>query len=542
MDPRNDLRLANVVSILLVLSVGVCTAACSRQHEGAPADSSRDPAVTEPSDPSGECGAPAITGGAHTYYEALASRPECVAAFSLRKTGDLAALQGAFGNGIWNYVYPDPDYPDGYDAARLTFGGSLVPRNQLVHEDRVGEGSYTWIIDVLWTPDMRTQIKRESGVQHTKMLNIRDGRGIWFEPGHRYPTNPDELEPGQIGRHTARLYTGGIGIAAPTGFVRDGPITPPGQGATVAWPDEVTHTFRTFENTWTRFIVQVDLDLPGTAFTEWAEEYNGGQPIATWDIVASTPGPGPGETTIQLAQDHQLYYDVRPRRSDMSRVTITGHSDPALNGTWLAKPDGGNARQFVIPVAGSGGTGGATSMHYHRLSWWALDEHRNAARIIYRVPWIIRDNLSNEEDWRTANGRGVVASWDVEMNTSTSFQDQAVGFYMPEPPTIEAQTVITTPEPHGYRVGDRLAFRFSDVIPPQPDPDRAIFRVMEVISPTKVRLDWAVTTASQINVSGDAANSYGYVAKVFRAYWRNWVILKDVDLAETDSTIFQRPL
>jgi hypothetical protein len=486
----------------------------------------------------GECGAPLRAGGAHAYYEALASRPECVAAFSLRQPASLEQLQSAFGNGIWDYVYPDPDYPDGPDAARLTFGGSLVGRNQLILGHQVTEGSYVWVIDAYWAPEMQANIApdgKKSVVNH-KMLNIRDSGGIWFEPGHVYRKN---MEPGQIGLHKVRLYSGRLGIARPTGFVRDAPMTPPGEGATVVWPDDAP-AFRSMENTWNRFIIQVDLDLPGSAFTEWAQEYNDGQPIATWDIVSSEPGDG--VTTIRLAQDHQLYYAVRSKRSDMSRVTISGHADAALNGVWLAKPDEQDPRVFTIPVVGRGGTGGTTSMHYHRLSWWVLDENRDAVRILYRVPWMIRSNLSSSEDWTKAEGKGSVTRWDVELNTSSSFQDHAAGFYMTTPPTIEPQTVITTPEPHGYRVGDRLAFRFSDVIPIQGDKHHAIFRVIEVVSPTQVRLDWQVTEASRLNQSRAAAGTYGFVAKTFRAYWRNWVLLKNVDLVEADRTIFARPL
>jgi hypothetical protein len=528
---------------LIVATVGVLATASLSGMQSAPSAPTRLRIVSAvPESPvSGECGAPVKVGGAHAYYEALASRAECVAAFSLRRASDLRLLQGAFGNGAWDYRYPDPDYTDGPDAARLTWGGSLVGRNQLILGHQVNEGRYVWVIDVLWSPEMQANIKPENkkaNINH-KMLNIRDGGGIYFEPGHVYQ---QDMAEGEVGVHKVRLYSGGLGVAHPAGFIRDAPMTPPGQGATVAWPND-DQAFRTVEKKWHRFIVEVDLDQPGTSFTEWAQEYNSGQPISTWDIVSSKPGDGAGTTKIRVAQEHQLYFAERAKRTDMSRVTISGHSDTRLNGTWLAKPDPEDRTLFTIPVAGSGnGSGGRASMHYHRLSWWVLDENRDAVRVLYRVPWLIRSNLETGKDWRTVDGRGIITRWDVELNTSSSFQDHAAGWYMTTPPTIEPKTVITTPEPHGYRVGDRLAFRFSDVIPPQTDAKNAIFRVMEVVSPTKVRLDWPVTRESVPDVSGPGAGTYGYVAKVFRAYWRNWVLLKNIDLIEADRTIFARPL
>jgi hypothetical protein len=497
--------------------------------------------------PSGECGAVAKVGGAQTYYENLASRGQCVAAFSLRNAADLRHLQSAFGNGIWDYVYPDPDFPDGPDAARLTYAFSLVGRNQLRDAQRITDGSVTWVLDFWMSPEhagtmLKTAAEGGKGVHTSKFLNIRDGGGIWFNPQINFPTTPDHLQPGQVGRARV-LFSGTSGLPLPDGFVRRTPVHPPGQGAVPMWPDP-SLKFRIHENTWTRWILHVDLDLPGTAFTEWSQAYLGGKPLSTWNIVSSTPGPGPNETTITVDEPHGVYKNVRRAGGiDQSRVTIGGHSVPAVNGTWLASPVEDAPTKFTIPVStGTGGSGGRASMHWQRMSAWILDENRDAQRVIYRVPWQLRANTNTDEDPATAVGKAEIRSFEVEANSSSSFEDGIRGWFLTAPPTVEPQTVITTGTPHGLRVGDRVAARYSDVLPPQNDANRRIVqRVVEVISPTQARLDWAVTTESQINTTGFAEGTYGYALRAIRAYFRNWVVLKDVALDEADATIFARP-
>jgi hypothetical protein len=501
----------------------------------------------DPSPPSGECGAVALVGGAHSYYEHLASREQCLAAFSLRNAADLAYLQTAYGNGIWNYAHPDPDYLDGPDAARLTYSLSLVGRNQLRDSGhRVTDGSVTWVLDFWMSPEhsgsmLKTAAEGGKGVHTSKFLNIRDGGGIWFNPQINFPTSPDHLQSGQVGRARV-LFSATSGLPSPDGFVRRTPVHPPGQGAVPMWPD-ASLKFRIYENTWTRWILHVDLDLPGTAFTEWSQEYLGGKPLSTWNIVSSVPGPGAQETTITVDEPHAVYKNVRRAGGiDQARVTITGHSVPAVNRTWLASPVEDEPTKFTIPVASVGGSGGIASMHWHRMSTWILDENRDAQRVIYRVPWQVRDNARVDEDPATAVGKAALRTFDLELNSSSSFENAGRGWFLSAAPTIERQTVITTATPHGLRVGDRVMARYSDVLPPPNDANRQIVqRVVEVIGPTQARLDWAVTTASQINTTGFAEGTYGYALRAIRAYFRNWVVLKDVALDEADATIFARP-
>jgi hypothetical protein len=456
--------------------------------------------------------------GVNDFYAQQIARAEIAGAenvgyWSLRNQTSIDSARDAdcIGDNHWNYVFGSDAYVDPQNAMKaiipLTHSGTHQLQFSMPATYTTGKLMMTW--DFWWGGEFsggaaNTAVK--ANFQH-KVFNLRDytsSPGIWFEPNHRYNTT---VADGDVAKYELRAYGINGSIAAMLGITDTDadPYTPTGLGA------ELSNTVWAKAYKWHRYWIEVNLDQPGTAFTDWSTHANGGVDIATWPIVDSTAGT---PTTVNMTGAHNSPV------GEVFKVTITGNA--TLNGSYTATAV--DADTFTIPVTtGAGSSGGTVSRHFHMLSMWVADEDRDPVKVLDRVPTMIRLNP----------GTGRISRLDFEFNTSSAPASTYLkGQFVTDPPTIASQTLITTQNPHGFVVNDYVFYSQGTTLGSGP------WRVVSVPTTTTMTLDAVVSSTASANGDG----FYGYAAKPFVGYARNMVILRNLNAVDGDTTIFRKPI
>ena len=260
----------------------------------------------------------------HAYFEALAARPERIGAYSLRSQAQLDSLVKRKPSVFWKYEFDSDSHPRRQDAAKLskpprarfdeypelaeygTRGDEGVHGNRAVRIPvgiRSGSVVITW--DFWWGEEFQTRTGQLDAWKSFFLATGEDtgGRNIYWL-AHDHVGNA-KAAAGEVSRH----HDGPVGdskLKAAPGVIRSDPFQPTGLGALP------TRTFPTMMNRWTRYWLEVRMDVPGREFHEWSEVALDGAPLAgTWDMV-----------TLWIADEQRdpvriLYRVPVPRRDPM---------------------------------------------------------------------------------------------------------------------------------------------------------------------------------------------------------------------------------
>ncbi len=221
------------------------------------------------------------TEGPHEFFQAQLSRPEHMQSWSLRSQASIDSVTGASENTYFRYVWPKDDYSDPQDAAKFVkhpneAGGSdSIPGNmQLRHRMGVDSGKILITWDWYAGKEFRDNIGTINNYKH---FQIRDGQGeangaIWFEVRSRFSLAPTLEDVATI---DTRMYAH-TSYDFPAGFVRAAPYEPTGTNVAPA-------SYPLKWGKWTRYWAEIEMNVPGSEFTEWRNEQLGGGPLpGTW--------------------------------------------------------------------------------------------------------------------------------------------------------------------------------------------------------------------------------------------------------------------
>lgn len=468
--------------------------------------------------------------GPHDLFNYLITLPEHFQSWSLRSNTSIFSLMSdkVTNSGVWSYDYDNDPYHDKQDAAKLRMGHSLSTPYQLLHTLTPGanvvSGKLAIVTDFWWGSEFYDNISTVTGLNH-KFMQIEDngpngsGTSIYIEPRALY--RPGSLTAPEIAFRDLRTYGQGsndIGYASlkEWGQVRNTSYEPTGPGT------PTSNVVSKYE-IWTRHYFEVQLDVPGTAFTDWMAAYSSSPfPLGTRNIVAATPD-GLGNTIIEVGEMtnvtkkgaiENLWEDVYATGQVVKcTITVTGHSNPALNATHIVEVV--DLTHLLLRGVEISGTGGQASKHYHMFSWWMADENTEPFRVVYKVPIQKRNN-------------GKISEFRHELNTSDK-PDVVKGWELTTPPTVGNPTIITTPEPHGMSTDDAIHITGSSVI-------RIGAYYVTVISPTQFSIPFEVLTEPV-----SATGIFGRVSKALVGYARNTVFLRNLNIDEGDTNFFRKP-
>lgn len=257
----------------------------------------------------------------HATFNQLKARPDCHKSYSLRSQAELDLIVSAVQSCIWRYLpgQPHPYAPTaiGIDAAlmgkppRNTFsqfpclsavaddsGDENVPGQhslKIKHGRLLTSGIHCVRWDVRWRPELQDG---RGEVNTFKTFFIETGAGLGGT-GH-FAVLKDSLTAHQgefLAMDEATFpYTEVIsnGLPRAPGTVMLGSSSPvlvsTGRGT-------VGHRgYKTKENVWQRYVVEIRLAQPGSAFVEWSEDQLGGAPLeGTWDMFSYWIGDENGQ-------------------------------------------------------------------------------------------------------------------------------------------------------------------------------------------------------------------------------------------------------
>jgi hypothetical protein len=152
-----------------------------------PADSDSGPSVPEEFDEGlGEL-EPLVAEGSHTYYETLASRSDCIAAYSLRNQAQIEEYRKSRSlPSDVNYLYPNDPDPRKQDAAKVYIG---TTSNNLLTQVHLPVPSYgTQSLLVVWESWWGKEFAfSNTGIDNYKAFQLGSpGCDIWTEPRMRF--------------------------------------------------------------------------------------------------------------------------------------------------------------------------------------------------------------------------------------------------------------------------------------------------------------------------------------------------------------------
>jgi len=213
--------------------------------------------------------AAAAAAGPQDYYMSLASRSDCLRAWSLRSQAQLNSLVAESVSTFFTYDPSRDSYPNRQDAAKLLVanksGNASLPTTQQVRmpQPAILSGTLIFTWDWYWGPEFLTN--REL-MNHYKVFKFQvDGHAWWTLMNS--PAWAAEAPTTQ--RSVAKVWDSGPWSGGqPNGSVRREPWTPAGQGA----PDQRKGSGEQVNiehGKWYRYWVEVKLFQPHTAFTEW---------------------------------------------------------------------------------------------------------------------------------------------------------------------------------------------------------------------------------------------------------------------------------
>ena len=235
----------------------------------------------------------------HAYFDALKGRAEVVGAYSLRSQAELDSLVRNRPSEFFRYVWPNDSYARPQDAAKLVkpprnqfntyfpgnpwgnSGDENIPGPQTL---RVPIGVTSGTVLITWDTYWGEEFKTNAGaVDAWKTFFLFAGENLggtethWL--GHDVVGIADAGR-GEVSKH----HEGPVGTALlPTapGVIKRDPYQPTGAGAVPF------RSFATHFNRWTRYWLEVRMNVPGSHFTDWSAAALSGQPLdGVWDMVS----------------------------------------------------------------------------------------------------------------------------------------------------------------------------------------------------------------------------------------------------------------
>jgi len=309
----------------------------------------------------------------HAYFDALAARPDRLAAYSLRSQAQLDSLVKLSPSVFWKYAYGTDTHPLKQEGAKLfkppratfdkypqlatygTSGDENVPGNQVLRIPLgITSGSMLITWDVWWGEEFQTN--KGPVLNAWKTFFLHTGTGITGTKN--YWTLKDHVkdkgvtpENGEVSRQGNELNTYDS-LGMPAGQVQNGDIFQhTGLGALPPW------TYPVMVNRWTRYWLKIRMNVPGSEFPEWSQAYLSGAPLAgTWDMVSLWIA---GENSDPVRVVHRVPVPRVDPMFSLFRLTWDT-STHNLDGEGLTGPVIAYARNVVIlhnagvePISGS---------------------------------------------------------------------------------------------------------------------------------------------------------------------------------------------
>jgi hypothetical protein len=296
-------------------------------------EGSSDP--VNPADPVPPPSGPApVPSGDHSYFNALAARPDVLLTRSFRSQ---AQLDDAVKQGPSTYFTYQPDV----DAARymkVPGDGTLtesIPGNQQVRIPiGVSSGSVLITWDFWWGQEFKTNRGKVDTYKSFRMSAGTDSKIYWsLNDSMTTAAGSDD-----VSMHYEDL---GNGATAPPGLapgvIAEKPFHPTGMAAAPL------RTFPTKFGRWTRYWVEVRMDVPGSQFVEWSQAHLNGAPLAgTWDMASlwiADEGRDPQRVIYRVPVSRTPGYPL----VDFRFLFNTSTNAPALTGPLV-----GYARNVVV--------------------------------------------------------------------------------------------------------------------------------------------------------------------------------------------------
>jgi alpha-tubulin suppressor-like RCC1 family protein len=290
------------------------------------------------------------------YYDMLRARPQYLKSWSLRDQTQLNNLVDSSPSTCFTYNPLGDNYLLKQDGAKLikppradfasypslatygTVGDESIPGKQrLIFPLGISSGSMLLTWDFFWGKEFKTNT---GTVDAWKTFRMFAGSGTGGTQNYwslhdvmGYSGRAiDELSRHHENLHNTNLY-------APGNLDLD-PYQPTGLGAVPK------STFLTNVGVWTRYWIEIRLNVPGSEFTEWSQTYMGGTPLTgTWDMCSLWIADE-GRTPVRVI------YRVPVNRADLMlsqfRIQFDTSSNNINPGTGLTGPVIGYARNVTI--------------------------------------------------------------------------------------------------------------------------------------------------------------------------------------------------
>lgn len=219
-----------------------------------------------PFDPS-SLPAPACAGcPRHAYFNLLSSLPQRHRSYHLRSQAQLDALTNLGTSNYFRYLVGSDPYATPQDGAKFykptddqigTASDSVPGNQQLKMPIGLNSGSVLITWDFWYGPEFRNNM---GSIANYKTFQIRQGvDGRWWTHVNRWTLAGAHPEVSRV----VQAMTGGS-ESAPAGFFRTQPgLEPEGPGT------QGYESYPIYYGRWTRYWVEIRLNQPDTAFTEW---------------------------------------------------------------------------------------------------------------------------------------------------------------------------------------------------------------------------------------------------------------------------------
>jgi hypothetical protein len=234
--------------------------------------------ILRPGEPSSFVPGPApAPSGDHAYFDALAARSDVLMARSLRSQAQLDALVKVGPSSSFTYD-PGSGATKLYHLPKPVGSTESIPGNQQLRFPlAVSDGSVLVTWDFWWGAEFKTNL---GTLDVFKSFRVNSGTNIegtdifWSLNDNFVKATAAE----DVSVHQEDL---GDGLNLAPGVESEKPYSPTGASASPS------RTFPTKLARWTRYWLEVRLNVPGSEFTEWSAAHLGGTPLTgSWAMCS----------------------------------------------------------------------------------------------------------------------------------------------------------------------------------------------------------------------------------------------------------------
>lgn len=232
--------------------------------------------------------------GAHDYFASLQALPEHYNSWSARDQAqlDVVVNNGSVGSLVFTFDPDNDTHPEKQDACRLykdTASRSVPGTQQLWFRANpvitTGSVIVTW--DWYWTQDWMGTANRGTVNNYKSWQFMIDNDGYWTL------MNVFTIGQGQDPTCVSGIWDEFRSYGRPDGMIRNESVLPSGEGTYVQYPNSA-EKYKQFPSRWIRYWIEYKFNLAPSAFTEWADDYNGGveigpnpnDPSGNWNMVS----------------------------------------------------------------------------------------------------------------------------------------------------------------------------------------------------------------------------------------------------------------